>query len=99
MAEGGNAAILRRLAGWQTGRIAPGYLADVVMLNYQPTVPLLPDNALWHQAAGFPGATVESMWVGGTPILRDGSAVRLDAERIRHETEQCFRALWRRDSP
>ena len=94
----GNAAILRRLAGWQTGRIAPGYLADVVMLNYQPTVPLLPDNALWHQAAGFPGATVEGMWVGGSPILRDGSVVRLDAERIRHETSQCFRALWGRDS-
>jgi cytosine/adenosine deaminase-related metal-dependent hydrolase len=94
----GNASILQRLAGWQTGRIAPGYQADIVMLDYQPVVPLLPDNVHWHQAAGFPGATVNGMWVGGSPILRNGSFERLDAERIRHETSQRFNALWGRDS-
>jgi cytosine/adenosine deaminase-related metal-dependent hydrolase len=87
----GNAEFLHRLAGWRIGRIAAGFLADLMVLNYEPVVPLMAQNALWHVAAGFPGATVRTMWVGGVPVLRDGCFVRLDAERIRAETERWYR--------
>jgi cytosine/adenosine deaminase-related metal-dependent hydrolase len=90
----GNAEIVRRLTGWKTGRIAPGYLADLVVLDYQPVVPLLPHNALWHWATGFTGASVRSMWVGGVAILRDGGFERFDLEQVRHDAAQRFRMFW-----
>jgi cytosine/adenosine deaminase-related metal-dependent hydrolase len=87
----GNAEMVQRLSGWRIGRIAAGFLADLLILEYEPVVPLMPQNALWHIAAGFPGATVRTMWVGGVPVLRDGCFVRLDAERIRAETARWYR--------
>jgi cytosine/adenosine deaminase-related metal-dependent hydrolase len=90
----GNAEIVRRLTGWKSGRIAPGSLADLVALDYQPVVPLLPRNALWHWATGFTGAAVRSMWVGGIPVLRDGAHQRLDPEQVRHDAKQRFRMFW-----
>lgn len=92
----GSAEVLRRQAGWRVGFIAPGYLADVVMLQYTPAVPLEPHTVMWHLATGFPGAVTRGMWINGTPVLRDGALVRLDAEKIRYETEQRCSALWLR---
>jgi 5-methylthioadenosine/S-adenosylhomocysteine deaminase len=90
----GNAAIVERLGDWPTGRIAPEYVADIVALDYDPVVPLLPDNALWHYARGFPQAVVRDVWVGGHEILRDGEFMTIDAELVRREVASCVERIW-----
>jgi cytosine/adenosine deaminase-related metal-dependent hydrolase len=90
----GNAAIVERLGDWPTGGIAPEYVADIVALDYDPVVPLLPDNALWHYARGFPQAIVRDVWVGGREILRDGEFMTIDAELVRREVASCVERVW-----
>jgi cytosine/adenosine deaminase-related metal-dependent hydrolase len=90
----GNSQILERLGGWRTGRIAAGLAADLVALDYNPLVPLVPENALWHYAGGFPGASVREVWVGGHHVLRNGEFTTLDAEKIRLEVGERFQAFW-----
>ena len=90
----GNAAIVERLGNWRTGRIAPDYVADIVALDYDPVIPLLPDNALWHYAGGFPQAVVRDVWVGGREILRDGEFKTIDAELVRREVASRVEMLW-----
>ena len=51
-----NAETLERPGRRRTGRTVPGRETDLVMLDYDPVVLLMPENALWHYELGFPGA-------------------------------------------
>ncbi len=90
----GAATIVERQTGWQVGRIAPGAAADLVVLDYEPVVPLLPHNALWHLASGLPGGRIRDVWVAGEQLLRGGQFLTLDAEQVRHEAAARGMALW-----
>lgn len=90
----GGARIVERIAGWRVGRVAPGFAADFIALRYEPAVPLLADNALWHLAMGLPGASVHDVWVAGQAVMRDAACKTLDAERVRNEAADRFTALW-----
>jgi cytosine/adenosine deaminase-related metal-dependent hydrolase len=90
----GSARIVERIAGWRVGRVAPGRAADLVALRYEPIAPLLAENALWHLAAGLPGAAVRDVWIDGQAVMRNGAFLTLDAERIRSEAAARFAALW-----
>lgn len=90
----GNAGIVRRLTGWEAGRIASGCVADLVVLGGEPTIPLTIDNAAWHVSAGLPGFHVRDVFSGGRAVLRDGDPVLLDAEEIRREARATIEASW-----
>lgn len=90
----GNAEIVRRVAGWETGRIAAGYVADLVVLSGEPTIPLTVENAAWHVSVGLPGFHVRDVFAGGLAVLRDGDPVLLDAERIRREARAAIDTAW-----
>ena len=83
IAVDGAAGIVERLVGWRTGRVEAGYQADLLGLRYNPVVPLLAENALWHLSRGFPGGTVRDVWTRGRSLLRDGALQTLDGARIR----------------
>lgn len=93
---GGNANIVRRIAGWNMGRIAVGYAADLVVLAGEPTIPLTTDNAAWHLASGLPVFQVSDVFVAGRAVLHGGQPVSLDAERIRAEAHATIPKIWKR---
>jgi 5-methylthioadenosine/S-adenosylhomocysteine deaminase len=92
----GNAAIAERLTGWRMGAIAPGYSADVIVLDGESIVPVAAHNAGWHLANGLPGLRVRDVYAGGRAVLTAGQPVTLDAERIRHEVNVRLPAIWQR---
>lgn len=85
---GGSAAIVERLAGWRTGRVAVGYQADLIGLQYEPLIPLLAQNAMWHYSRGFPSGTIWDVWSRGRPLLRKGELQMIDQDRIRSELKR-----------
>jgi cytosine/adenosine deaminase-related metal-dependent hydrolase len=92
----GNAEIVARATGWKMGTIAPGYAADLIVFDGEPTIPLAAENAEWHLASGLPGLHVRDVFVAGRAILRKGHPILLDAERIVSEANAAIPGIWRR---
>ena len=78
----GSAAIVKQLTGWRTGRVEPGYQADLLGLRYDPVIPLVEQTAMWHYSRGFPGGTLRDVWSRGRRLLQAGQLQTLDEERI-----------------
>jgi cytosine/adenosine deaminase-related metal-dependent hydrolase len=91
-----NAAIAERLTGWRMGAIAPGYAADVTVLDGEPIVPIAAHNAEWLLANGLPGFRVRDVYAGGQAVLAAGQPTTLDAERIRYDLRRRLPAIWQR---
>lgn len=92
----GSAAIVNRIAGWRTGRVEPGFQADLLGLWYDPLIPLVEETALWHYSRGFPGGVVRDVWSRGRRLLHAGQLQTLDEARIRDHLRRY--AVTRRSS-
>jgi 5-methylthioadenosine/S-adenosylhomocysteine deaminase len=80
----------------ELGRLAPGYLADLVIFDFRRAhlTPLLdPLGTLVHDACG---RDVEHVFVDGRQVVADGDATLADARRIRAEAQAVSEALWAR---
>ena len=80
----------------ELGRLAPGYLADMVVFDFRRAhlTPLLdPLGTLVHDACG---RDVEHVFVDGRQVVADGEATLVDARRIRAEAQAVSEALWAR---
>jgi putative selenium metabolism protein SsnA len=93
-----NPKIVERLFGVRVGRIAPGYAADIALLDYLPPTPLTGQNVLGHLLFGIAvhGLHVMDLFVAGRPILCEGRFVDLDKDAIYAQARDAARKLWGR---
>jgi len=84
-----NPAILEKMSGIKTGRIAKGFPADLVLWDYDPPTPFTAENIRGHYLYGLSNCRADSVWVGGKKILDGGHFVTLDYP----ETMACAREL------
>ncbi len=82
--------------GDRLGTIAPGYLADLVVLNFEglhtaPNYSLL-DNIVYCCT----GRDVDTVVVNGQAVVRNGKLTTVDEAELVREVEQTGRALMRR---
>jgi len=93
-----NPLVVERVFGVRVGRIAPGYQADLALLDYTPPTPLGVENVLGHLLFGIAvhDLHVSHLFVGGRPVLRDGRFVDLDQEAIYAHARDAAQKLWRR---
>lgn len=82
--------------GGQLGSVAPGYLADLVMLNFEglhtaPNYSLL-DNIVYC----CNGRDVDTVVVNGQVVVRDGRLTTADEDDLVARVEETGRALMRR---
>jgi 5-methylthioadenosine/S-adenosylhomocysteine deaminase len=80
----------------ELGRLAPGYLADLVVFDFRRPhlAPCLdPLGTLVHDAQG---RDVEHVFVDGRHVVRDGRAVLVDEARIRADAQAVAERLWER---
>jgi len=91
-----NAALAQQFFGQTFGRLAPGAVADVLLVNYDPPTPLSAGNFPWHIIFGFDGRNVDSTIVGGRILMRHGLIPHLDTERIYARSREVAQAMWER---
>ena len=80
------------------GRIAPGYAADIALLDYDGPTPIDAGTVLGHLLFGVAihALRVSDLFVAGRPILRNGTFVGIDeSAELAHAREQAG-ALWSR---
>jgi 5-methylthioadenosine/S-adenosylhomocysteine deaminase len=83
-------------AAHELGRLAAGYLADLVVFDFRRAhlTPLLdPLGTLVHDAGG---RDVEHVFVDGRHVVAHGEATLVDGRRIRAEAQAVSEALWAR---
>ncbi len=91
-----NRAIVRKVWGWQLGRIVPGARADLMLVDYFPPTPLTPTNLFAHALFGIAHAPVDSLIVNGKFVVRQHRCVSVDEYAISERAAVRARQLWQR---
>jgi cytosine/adenosine deaminase-related metal-dependent hydrolase len=87
--------LLGRCFGASFGRIEPGCAADLVVLDYTPPTPLVPENVGGHLAFGLSSAHVHTVIVAGRVVM-EGRRFAWDAEGVYRGAREASRRLWQR---
>ncbi|MBN2384450.1 putative aminohydrolase SsnA [bacterium] len=78
------------------GRIAPGYVADLVCFNYHEPTPLEQANLAGHILFGLTSAEVDTVLINGRIVFRNGCFdfdVRPYYEQARHTAARLWSAM------
>lgn len=81
-----------RALGWggAIGRIAPGYKADIVMLDLGTTTYWPLNDAVNQIVFAENGGGVRDVMIGGRMVVVDGEVVSVDMPKLRAEVEQAI---------
>lgn len=91
-----NPAIYRRITGRNIGQIAPGYLADLILLDYYPLTPLTAGNSWGHFLYGLADAPVNTTISNGQIVMHDKQIAHLDELAIATASRRCAEKTWQR---
>ena len=80
------------------GILAPGAMADLILLDYYPTTPLHGDNLPWHILFGISGGHVHSTICHGQVLMRDRALLTLDEEAVTARSRKRAQETWERFS-
>jgi 5-methylthioadenosine/S-adenosylhomocysteine deaminase len=83
-----------KVLGLEAGSIAPGNLADLVLLRDNSPSPLLPENVIYHLTVGALGTDVSHVIVDGTIVVADGKLQTVDEEAAHLRAAQTVSKLW-----
>ena len=91
-----NPTIASRLFDDRVGRLEPGALADVIVLDYDPPTPLQTGNFGGHLIFGLTGWMVETVIIDGRVVMRERELRTVDARGISARARERSRDLWKR---
>ena len=96
MLFGQNAAFASASFGETLGRLTPGALADIIVVDYNPPTPLLAENINGHVLFGLSGRAVVATVVNGRVLMRDRKILVADEREILASARELAQALWQR---
>ncbi len=91
-----NPRIYARLSGQSVGRVQPGYLADLILVDYYPPTPMTGDNFWGHFLFGIADAPVDTTIVNGRFLLRNKAIPDLDEAEVAAKSRECAARVWKR---
>jgi cytosine/adenosine deaminase-related metal-dependent hydrolase len=97
MAYANNARLARVL--WPDlvlGELRVGAAADVVLLDYCPTTPLIAGNLPWHLLFGVEASAITTTICAGRVLMRDRQLLTLDEEAITARSRELAAQVWER---
>ncbi|HID39814.1 MAG TPA: putative aminohydrolase SsnA [Calditrichaeota bacterium] len=89
-----NAQIYQRVSGQKVGKLAPGYVADLVMFDYYPPTPLTTENLWGHLLFGIADTPVHTVIINGRVILKDYRLTGIDEEEIAAKSREVAKRVW-----
>lgn len=75
------------------GLLQQGMKADFIAVNIDQPHLLPHTDLVSHMVYAASGKDVKHVWVDGKQVVRDGTCLTLDEERICHEASACFEGL------
>ncbi|MGI6432298.1 MAG: amidohydrolase family protein [Sphaerochaetaceae bacterium] len=87
--------LLQKSFGRRFGRIESGYVADLVVLDYQSPTALVPENVASHFVWGISSNAVESVMVNGKMVLNQ-RIFPFDEKEIYAKAAQIAKRIWKR---
>ncbi len=91
-----NINIAERCFPVKTGRLAEGYAADVIIMDYMPPSPLSDKNINGHLLFGSSGRNVVTTIANGKVLMKDRKLTELDREQIFAKARECAKDVWKR---
>lgn len=78
------------------GKIETGAAADLILVDYHPTTPLMAANLPWHILFGFHESMVRTTIVAGEVLMHEGELLTLDEEEITARSRELVPGVWNR---
>ena len=91
-----NPAIYRRLTGQKVGQITPGFLADLILVDYYPPTALNADTIWGHYLYGIADAPVNTTVINGEIVMHDKKIPGIDEGEIARESQAVAARVWER---
>jgi putative selenium metabolism protein SsnA len=91
-----NAEIANLFFPGPLGRLSVGALADLILVDYDPTTPFTADNLPWHIVFGVDGSGVDTTIAGGRILMRHRELLTLDEAAITARSREVATGVWRR---
>jgi cytosine/adenosine deaminase-related metal-dependent hydrolase len=91
-----NSEIASACFGHPVGKLIPGALADIVVVDYAPPTPLRASNIDSHILFGFSGRAVNTTIIGGRIVMEDRKLLDLDEDEVMAKARVCAEKLWQR---
>lgn len=82
--------------GLKIGRVAEGYKADLILVDYHPFTELNMDNLPWHIVFGFRDGMVTTTIVDGKVLMRNRKISPLNEKVITKEAKKVSTSVWER---
>lgn len=91
-----NAAIATECFGRPVGKLVPGAIADIILVNYDPPTPLHAANLNSHILFGLFGGAVATTIIGGQVVMDDRKLRAIDEKEVMAKARAAAAELWKR---
>ncbi|NIR46967.1 MAG: putative aminohydrolase SsnA, partial [candidate division Zixibacteria bacterium] len=89
-----NPEIYRRISGRLIGKVEPGYLADLILVDYFPATPLTGDNFWGHFLFAIADAPVDTTIINGEIVMGNQQLPHIDEAKIAVEAREVAEEVW-----
>ncbi len=88
--------LMARFFGCQAGLVAPGHVADLVLLDHRPATPMVPEAMCGQLALGIAEARAAWTIVAGRVLVREGNLLTADVGEAAARAGERAAELWKR---
>jgi len=91
-----NSIIVDRISDgkWKVGEIKSGFLADVIVVDYNPPTPINEENFSSHLIFGIVNSPVDTVIVNGKIVMQNKKFITVNEEEILQISREISRKLW-----
>lgn len=91
-----NRKITERFINSKVGILQEGALADIIIVDYNPSTPINESNINSHLLFGINGRSVDTTVINGKVVMENRKLVNIDEERIMARSRELAAKVWKR---